>query len=211
MLERVTTNAALCALPAPTAHNNVFDPRMMKIITCRARWLIKTGLFPVHMKDDLIQELALILMAELDHFDREKGNIYTFARMVVCNRSKNMIERACSRKSKEPQEMLSLDVVVNEEQETLADEISSDDVDCILGKPTRPAHDAEDVAGLVREAICLLPEEHADICRAIMSGSSVSSLAKHHGLSRPWFRRKYFVPIRAVFVKVGLDHYLVEG
>lgn len=211
MLERVTTNAALCASPAPSDHNSVFDQRMMKIITNRANWLIKTGLFPAYMKDDLSQELALILWTELDHFDRQKSNVYTFARMVVCNRAKNMVARACSLKSKEPEEMLSLDAVVNDEQETLADTTSLDEVDSILGKLTRPACDVEDIAALVHEAIGLMPKTHADVCHAIMNGHSVSSLARQHGISRPWFRRKYFEPIRAVFVKVGLDLYLVEG
>lgn len=213
MQERVTKNAALSAASAQPFPSNAFDDRMMRIIRIQVSRLIKTKLFPEHMRDDLVQKLSCIICSELATYNPERGNVYTYARKIAFNRSINIINhtRVLARRSEEPQDMLSLDQVVNEEMETLGELIDANDVACLMGRQTRCPFEFNDLVNIVCQTMEEMPEEYAAICQAILSGESISSLAKRYGVSRTWFREKYLNPIRKIFIKVGLDQYLREG
>ena len=53
----------------------------------------------------------------------------------------------------------------------------------------------------------LLPTKLQEVCREILTGETISSLAKKYKISRMGFHKKYLKPIREVFVFVGLDQF----
>ncbi|MDD3949245.1 MAG: hypothetical protein PHT43_07255 [Anaerolineaceae bacterium] len=189
------------------------DDRMVEIIRVQVSRMMKARPFPPHMQDDLVQELSCVINKELPRYNPAKSDVYTFVRMVAFKRSRNCLEylEAKDRQMNSPDEIFSLDEVINDEQETLGDLINEKSVSALLGKCTRSSYELHDLRDLIRQAMDNMPEEYANICQAILDGETISSLARHFGITRSWFREKYFLPIRKSFLEVGLDQYLVEG
>lgn len=188
-----------------------FDAQTKRLIRSRAYWLLKTGLFPRYMLDDITQSLSIVIYQASTTFDESKGNFHTYVNHILMNRAKNMIDVEVRKKAACSVEILNLDEEINEDQVTLGDLISDKSVAALLGKCTRSPYELYELRCLIRQAMDNMPEEYANICQAILDGETISSLARHFGITRSWFREKYFLPIRKSFLEVGLDQYLVEG
>ena len=160
-----------------------FDKRIRKLIMEKVRYLMKTGLFPENIKEDIYQRLSIMLWNAQKNFDSMQSNKYTFARCVLANRAKNMIDAAVRRQDDEPVEMLSIDLVINADGDEYGDMIDSDDAEMSLGNRVRPRIESLDL----RETI--------------------ASLAHMYGISRTAFRKTYIAPIRTVFIRLGLDEF----
>jgi hypothetical protein len=188
-----------------------FDKRIRKLIMEKVRYLMKTGLFPENIKEDIYQRLSIMLWNAQKNFDFMQSNKYTFARCVLANRAKNMIDAAVRRQDNEPVEMLSIDLVVNADGDEYGDMIDSDDAEMSLGNRVCPRIESLDLRDSEEYAITQLPPESQRICRAILAGETISSLAHMYGISRTAFRKKYLLPTRKVFVEAGLADFCKGG
>lgn len=184
-----------------------FDKRIRKLIMEKVRYLMKTGLFPENIKEDIYQRLSIMLWNAQKNFDSMQSNKYTFARCVLANRAKNMIDAAVRRQDDEPVEMLSIDLVINADGDEYGDMIDSDDAEMSLGNRVRPRIESLDLRDSEEYAITQLPPESQRICRAILAGETIASLAHMYGISRTAFRKTYIAPIRTVFIRLGLDEF----
>lgn len=197
------------AINADSAHSDsgIFSADIRKKIHLQAHVLIKCGWFPEHMKKDLEQELSLVLLAESEHFDPAKSSFPTFAKHVLKKRSLNLIERARTIKAGADIEMLSLDISVNEEGESLVELLDFDSIRIAMGVQSRSRSDMGELCECVAHALTLLNPELREICIAIMDGESISGLARRYGMSRPGFRKAYFPQIQKVFLDAGLGEF----
>ena len=201
------SSAAVKAESACPVETDYFDKRIKKLITEKDRYLVKTGLFPENMKDDIYQRLSVMLWGSQENFDPQQSNKYTFAKCVLKNRAKNMIDVAVRKQADEPEEMFSIDLVINADGDDYGDMIDSDDAEMSLGNRIRSRIESRELIDSETYAISQLPEESQRICRAILAGETITSLAKAYGISRTAFRKKYLYPIREVFTRLGLDEF----
>lgn len=187
--------------------NEYFDEQLQKIIREKACYLVKTGLWNTSQLDDLCQTLSLIVWNAQQKFDALRSNKYTFAKRVLFNRAKNLIDREARKKNGTPQEIVSLDFVVNDDGDTVADMIDADEYYSTVGNRCRSEYDTMMLRESVMYAMSLLPTKLQEVCREILTGETISSLAKKYKISRMGFYKKYLKPIREVFVFVGLDQF----
>lgn len=199
----IVPSAAVNADAAPFRTENIFDAKTVKIINAVAHQLVKNGCFSSHSEDDVSLQLAIIVHAESPKYLPEKGNFHAFVRSVLSHRAKNLIRDW----NKKHTEVISLDIVVGEEEETMCDTISDDYFQIATGNRVRTETERQDLIDSENYAISQLPDESQRICRAILAGETITSLAKAYGVSRTSFRKKYLYPIRGVFTRLGLDEF----
>lgn len=192
---------------SPHQNDFLFDDRIKRIIINEVRFLLKTGLFQEYEKDDLKQELSIALWRAHEKYNSSHSNRYTFSKAVVIKKAQNMIDSASRRKNSGPQELISTDIVINEDGDTLQELISSDEPEMIEGRRSRSRQETSELIDSLNYAISLLPDEQKEICRAILDGETISSLAHRYGISRTAFRKRYLKSIRKVFVSAGMKDY----
>ena len=188
-----------------------FDKRIRKLIMEKIRYLMKTGLFPENIKEDIYQRLSIMLWNAQNNFDSMQSNKYTFAKCVLKNRAKNMLDAAVRRRDDEPEEILSLDVEINEDGDSLGDILNADKILSTISNHVRSGMERIELIECEKQAIEKLPSHLQIICKEILAGDTISSLAKKYHLNRTWFKEKYLLPIRKVFVEAGLADFCKGG
>lgn len=183
------------------------DEHLKKIVFEKARHLVKTGLWDITQMDDLCQTLTIIVWNALQNFDSLRSSKYTFADRVLSNRTKNMIDMEIRKKKGSPEQIISLDSVINDDGDTIADIIDADEYYCAIGNRCRSEFETMILRECVEYAISMLTPELQKICREIMAGETMSSLAEKYKISRIGFKKKYLMPIRKVFIAAGLNDF----
>lgn len=199
----IVPSAAVNADVAPFCSENVFDEQTVKIINAVAHQLVKNGCFPSHSEDDVALQLALVIHSETPKYRQEKGDFHAFVRSVLTHRAKNLIRDW----NKKHTDIVSLDITVTEDGETMGDMISDDYFQISTGNRVRSETERQDLIDSENYAISQLPVKSQVICKAILAGESISSLARQYGISRTAFRKTYLSPIRKVFLRLGLDEF----
>lgn len=157
--------------------DELFDERTEKIIRVTAWRLVRSGLFQPHEEDDIKQDLRLSLWQQMPKFNPALSKRYTFATMVCRHTAKN-IRKSRIRMLNKDSLPVSLDEVLNDGDCTRGDCISSEAYQLGLGRQNRT--DAQMQALKERAAMFLerLPEEDRAICRQLMEGNSLRSIAR---------------------------------
>ncbi len=207
-MENVTSKPA--AFNAGSSSNitfDFFDERIQRIIREFAHRMIKTGMWDEGQLKDLCQDLSIILWKAETKFDTLRSNKYTFAKCVLRNRVKNLIDMESRKKDGMPSEILSLDYVVNDDGDLFSDLIDHDDYETAMGNRCRTQWDRFMLIESEMYAISQLSPELQKICYDLLAGESITSLANKHNVSRSWFRDKYLAAIRKVFIRCGLTDF----
>jgi RNA polymerase sigma factor (sigma-70 family) len=210
MQKNITPLAAVNADSAQSVNNNeIFDDHAQRIIEVQASHLLRTKIFPEHMRDDLIQELSIILLDEIANFNPEKSSFHTFAENVIHKRGFNLIVAAKSEKSKMQMELLSLDepITIDGEELPLGEAIDIDSVKISIGAISRAESEYKELRESIKFALSMLSPELRIICLEIMNGASITSLAGKYNTSRSRFRQRFIHPIRKVFKQLELDSF----
>lgn len=196
--------AATNADSSSNTTSDFFDVRIQRITREFAHRMIKTGMWNEWELTDLCQDLSIILWKAETKFDKLRSNKYTFAKCVLRNRVKNLIDEKARKRKDMPSEIWSLEYVVNDDGDLFSDLIDLDDYETAIGNRRRPANESQELIESEMYAISLLPSELQKICYDILAGESITSLAKKHNISRSWFREKHISKIRKVFAECGL-------
>lgn len=111
----------------------LLDERTENIIGCYADKLVRSGAFREHERDDIKQELRLVLLRKMESFDPGKSDRYQFAGIVIANSHKNML-KCRDRKLKRTGVFLSLQDIPEGSDTPLEHIISSDDYEIMPGR-----------------------------------------------------------------------------
>ena len=181
--------------------------KIKKLVKEHSLRLLKTGLFQENQREDIEQEFLIVLWKESCHYNSEHGSFVTFAETVLKNRTKNRIIEKTRRQKNTPQMFDSLDIVINEDRDTVGDLIDSDTYEMDVVGRVRPLQESLELIECENYAISKLPPHLQEFCYAILSGDSIRSFAKKKNVSRTAIAKYYIDPIRAVFLREGLREF----
>ena len=168
-----TPSGAFITFPCDLNAEALFDERVEKIIAFAADKLTKgASLFPQCDKSHLCQELRMHLFKQMPKFNPQKSCVYTYATMVCNRKAKNLI-RDKIRRLRETPATVSLNEAYNDDGETLADHISTDNEKI-----------PSDVREKVESTLSRLSEKDREICEMIMAGTSLRAIAR--AMHTPW-------------------------
>lgn len=202
-----TSSVAEKANVVPNINNEFASGKIKKLVKEHSLRLLKTGLFQENQREDLEQELLLVLWRESVHYNGKRGSFATFAKTVLKHRSKNIIDKEKYLRKLAPQMFESLDIVINEDQDTAGDLIDSDTYEMDVAGRVRPLLESFELIECENYAISKLPPHLQEFCHAILSGDSISSFAKKKKVSRAAIAKYYIAPIRTVFTREGLREF----
>ena len=191
---------------ADVVNNVLNDQQIVELINWKIKKLIKTGLFSDADAPDLQQQMLIILWKEWDKYDKTKASPVTFARNILNNREKNIIDKE-SRIRKKNGIIDSLDAEINEDGDTLADFISSDSYYTTIGNQARSKIDVEELKECVIEAIKQLDKDQQRFCYDILVGKTISDIARESKVCRMTIYKRYIYPIRSIFRDLNLDDF----
>lgn len=176
------------------------------LIRYKAHQLCRRGDFHKTEPDDLQQELWLLLLSAIDHFDPDKASLDTYLDRVLTTGVAMLIRSRQTQKSLHGLRVVSLDALRRSEcdtPESLAQSVSQDDLarrtECVEQDEVARREEAEAIA----MALERMPEELRDVCRRLMGGT-VTSVARDLGISRRQVHNR-LVSARPYFEKVGLS------
>lgn len=206
-MANLTSSVAEKANVVPNLNNELASEKIKKLVKEHSLRLLKTGFFQENQREDLEQEFLVVLWKESHHYNSLHGSFVTFAKTVLKNRTKNRIVKETRRQKNAPQMFDSLDIVINEDQDTVGDLIDSDTYEMDVSGRVRPLLESLELIECKNYAISKLPPHLQEFCHAILSGDSISSFAKKKKVSRAAIAKYYIAPIRAVFVREGLREF----
>jgi RNA polymerase sigma factor (sigma-70 family) len=160
------------------------------------------------MREDLEQELLVILHNESRNFDPAKSSFSTFAKRVLANRSQNHIRNvltAARHNGEYGIENISIYERVGSDGKIVGDFINFDEVRIQMGYQSRSECEMKELRECIDLALSRLPVASREICLAILRGETVSSLAKAHGMDVSWFRAKYLSSLRPIFIDAEIN------
>lgn len=191
----------------PCINTELASEKIKKLVKEYSLRLLKTGLFQENQREDLEQEFFVVLWKESSHYDSKHGSFVTFAKTVLKNKTKNRIIKEMRRQKKAPQMFESLDIIINEDQDTVGDLIDSDTYEMDVAGRVRPLLESFELIECENYAISNLPPHLQEFCHAILSGDSISSFARKKKVSRAAIAKYYIAPIRTVFTREGLREF----
>jgi RNA polymerase sigma-70 factor, ECF subfamily len=162
------------------------------LIRFKARQLCQRRDFHSAERKDLEQDLWLALVKADTQFDPTKASLDTFTDRVVNTTVAELLRARQRRKRGNGRHICSLDhlhTLGTDNPEPLSTTVSADDLARRTGiAPHDEAARCED-AEAVAHALAQMPVEVRDLCRRLMGGTTISSLARDLGVSRHQVRR----------------------
>ncbi len=195
--------------PFPTSYpggitpETLFDGRTERIIRAQADKLITTGLFEQHEREDVQNELRIVLAYEMAKYDPAKDR-YTFTATVMVKRGLNAAIKRGNYLRDNPRP-LSLDEPINGESgETFLDIIPAADE---AGRQER----ASCTEKLTRRLLKSLEPLDKDICEAVMAGKSIRDIARAKGMAVSSIHHRLRSIIADRAREIGLDEAFPGG
>ncbi len=184
--------------PGGITPETLFDERTERIIKAQADRLVTTGLFEQQEREDVENELRVVLAYEMAKYDPAKDR-YTFAATVLAKRGVNAIIKRRNYLRDNPRP-LSLDEPINGENgETFLDIIPSDDL---------PADEIvcrkEELNNRIEKLLASLAPRDRDICMGVMEGKGLLEIARNVGMTHSSVFYRLRVIIAGQAVKCGL-------
>lgn len=194
--------------PFPTSYpggitsETLFDERTERIIRAQADRLITTGLFEQHEREDVQNELRIVLAYEMAKYDPAKDR-YTFTATVMAKRGLNAAIKRGNYLRDNPRP-LSLDEPINGESgETFLDIIPAenhDPADCEKLEERLEKRDR-----CVAEFLASLDELDGKICGMLMEGRSIRAIATLLGMTHTGIRYRLANVLAEKAASFGLD------
>ena len=189
--------------PGGIAPETLFDERTERIIKAQADRLVTTGLFEQHERDDVENELRIVLAYEMAKYDPEKDR-YTFTATVMAKHGLNAAIKRSNYLRDKPRP-LSLDEPINGETgETFLDIIPATDE---AGRQER----ASLTEKLTRRLLKFLEPLDKDICKAVMAGKSIRDIARAKGMAVSSIHHRLRSIIAAKAREIGLGEAFPGG
>lgn len=177
--------------PFPTSYpggitpDTLFDARTERIIGAQADKMVATGLFEQFERDDVANDLRVILAYEMANYDPARAR-YTFAATVLAKRGINEIIKRGNYLRDNPRP-ISLDRPVGGAAgETFAGPVSSEDYAAFWSG--RAAGGCERLRKDVEALLASLDATDASICRMLMDGRSIRDIASRLGMTHAGVR-----------------------
>ena len=164
--------------PGGITPDTLFDERTERIIRAQADKMVATGLFEQHERDDVENELRIVLACEMIKYDPAKDR-YTFVATILAKRGVNAIIKRGNYLRDNPRP-LSLDEPVNGESGvTFLDIIPAEDW------RKQCAREARSAMALKRtnQLLDILSPQDRRICEAVMRGVSIREIASVEGMA----------------------------
>ena len=195
--------------PFPTSYpgditpDTLFDARTERIIRAQADKMVATGLFEQHEREDVENELRIVLAYEMAKYDPAKDR-YTFTATILAKRGVNAIIKRGNYLRDNPRP-LSLDEPVNGESgETFLDIIPAADE---AGRQERALRTEK----LTRRLLKSLEPLDKDICEAVMAGKSIRDIARAKGMAVSSIHHRLRSIIAARAHEIGLGEAFPGG
>ena len=195
--------------PFPTSYpgditpDTLFDARTERIIRAQADKMVATGLFEQHEREDVENELRIVLAYEMAKYDPAKDR-YTFTATILAKRGVNAIIKRGNYLRDNPRP-LSLDEPVNGESgETFLDIIPAADE---AGRQERALRTEK----LTRRLLKSLEPLDKDICEAVMEGKSIRDIARAKGMAVSSIHHRLRSIIAARAHEIGLGEAFPGG
>jgi RNA polymerase sigma-70 factor (ECF subfamily) len=178
------------------------------LITFKARQLSRRPGFTSSDREDVENDLWAALASQAEHFDPTKSSFSTFAARVI-DTAVTMILRDRSRKKRAAgfrAQSLDSPGLGSPTTETLSARVSAADVARRTGVVARDEISIHEDAEAVRHALALMPGDVREVCRLLMGGGTVSSVARNLGVSRRQVR-KSLASARPFLERAGFGNY----
>jgi len=174
------------------AQNFIFNNYAKSCIEFKARQLSRRSEFRGSDREDLQQEIWLVLLKESHRFNPLRSSLNTFVDRVVNSAVCMILRRPYRGKRAQKRKTLSLEqtqtVSDNEGKMSLAETISDADQSRRMGISQRNETVRRNAAEAFAHAVDTMPADMRDVCRQVMDGS-ISSAARELGMSRYQVRR----------------------
>ena len=198
--------------PFPTSYpgditpDTLFDARTERIIRAQADKMVATGLFEQHEREDVENELRIVLAYEMAKYDPAKDR-YTFTATILAKRGVNAIIKRGNYLRDNPRP-LSLDEPVNGESgETFLDIIPAEDLREQHARETRRAR----AFRRTRQLLDILSPLDRRICEAVMKGVSIREIASREGMAVSSIHHRLRSIIAGQAREIGLDKAIRGG
>lgn len=135
---------------------------------------------------DISQELAKVLIINLQKYDSTRASRETFISRIIENRARTLVKARAAAKRKQSQEAYSLDDLIepnDSDSESYQCNLSEDGI-----REKRPAFTAEetnrDLAEAIAEVMRQMPETLQVVCEKLYEGFSPTEIARDVGINR---------------------------
>lgn len=185
------------------------DPYAVKLIRHRAGQLIGHYGFTQDDRDDIEQELALVVLMRLPEYDSKRAKLSTFIALVVDHKIADIIEARIAGKRDYRLCCCSLnDLLEDDEGGSIEriDTLSEEEYRIQIGKLSRQEIELLDLCIDLRKAIEILPPELSDLCQRRMT-YNVIRISSDTGIPRGTIY-DMIKRIRITLEELGLGEYL---
>ena len=173
------------------ARSAVLGAYARRLITIKAKQLIRKSGFRDADRDDLEQELVLHLLKQADRFDPRRAGIRTFIDRVVDARVAEILRHRHRQKRAPGYTAQSLDANAADDLaggSFISESITEADQRRRLGQSSCEAQEHQDNTMDVADAVAQLSPELRALCQHLMGGTS-ASVARDLGISRRQVRK----------------------
>jgi RNA polymerase sigma factor (sigma-70 family) len=174
------------------------------LVGFKARQLSKRPGFTRSDQPDLENELWLALTSQAEKFDPSRSSLNTFTDRVITTAAA-MILRDRSRKKRAAgfrAQSIDIPAAKSPSTDALSTSVSADDVARRTGAEIRDEISLFEDTEAFRHALELMPDDVRAICRRLMGGGTISSVADELGVSRRQVR-KQLASARSFFERAG--------
>jgi len=191
--------------PAPPG----IDKFAARLITRKARELVRRAGFSSSDTEDIEQELTLVLLRRLGKFDSSVAHYNAFVTTIVERYAATILQHRSADMRTHRRNGGSLNVNVTDDNGhavELVATICSSQQSQRTGQAERPHEEASDLIRDVADVLEQLPPQLRELCERLKRGS-VSQVACETGFSRKTLYRR-LAQIRQRFEQVGMREYL---
>ena len=185
------------------------DEKVARIIRLKAKRLIESAEFKEGERKDIEQELHLQWLLRQSRFDPTRGELETFADVVLNNAIRTMIEERRAAKRDYRLCTCSLDDPIDVQGEkgmTLHETYDQDDYFQATGRKNQPQRELDDLRLDIRRALRRLSPSQRELALRLRT-QTVAEAARAMKIPRTtlygWLEH-----VRVVFAELGLDEYL---
>ena len=198
--------------PFPTSYpggitpETLFDERTERIIKAQADKMVATGLFEQHERDDVENELRIVLAYEMAKYDPAKDR-YTFTATVLAKRGVNAIIKRGNYLRDNPRPLSLNEPVNGESGETFLDIIPAEDLREQHAREARRSR----AFRRTRQLLDILSPLDRRICVAVMKGVSIREIAGREGMAVSSIHHRLRSIIAGQAREIGLDKAIRGG
>ena len=192
--------------PGGITPDTLFDERTERIIKAQADKMVATGLFEQHEREDVENELRIVLAYEMSKYDPAKDR-YTFTATVLAKRGVNAIIKRGNYLRDNPRPLSLNEPVNGESGETFLDIIPAEDLREQHAREARRSR----AFRRTRQLLDILSPLDRRICIAVMKGVSIREIASREGMAVSSIHHRLRSIIAGQAREIGLDKAIRGG